>query len=531
MINAHSIYKYVAACTDKYGVQVKWKPKGVPSTNGKVMNLPTIPISMSQKDVENYKGWVKHETNHLGHSDFESFHKDKDASPLLQMVMNILEDERIDHLNDQQYEGDRLIHEAMEINELQKHSEMPPTPEAASMAYPLLAWAKGHDKLHSTGTLWSEFSLSRSKDKSIVSKLAKYDKRFLDLKEMPRAASYKPLRSLAHDILKEFWPEEAKKSEELQKAMVEAMESAMIHFSHATDKEGAAAEIEGLEPGGRSSRYSGVHHNFSPSEITYVKGKSLSSSPSDVIDNSRGFVNAVRQALQVMTRKRTEYGVKRGKLHAGLYHRLLDDNPKVQQKVFKHSTPTTATDCAVTLLVDYSGSMGGEKIKMAKKAAASLCYITEQMIGVPTEILTFTDDLGGGKPNLLIGIAKEFGEKVPAEVVHGRLHAIQEKTSLIQNCDGEALLVAYHRIKHRKEKRKLIIVLSDGAPASYAENGDQRQHTLKVTKEIQASGVELYGVGIEDSSVEAYYKEHIVINNIDELIPSLLTIVKRKIVM
>jgi hypothetical protein len=527
MIEAHSIYKYVAACTDKYGVSVRWVDKGCPSTDGKVMILPTVPVSMTTRDVENYKGWVKHETNHLGHSDFDSFLKDKELSPVLQMVMNIFEDERIDYLNDREYAGDLAIHEAMEFNELVKHKLNPPNPEASRMAYPLISWVKSHDSLHSTASLWAAFAESRSTDKPIIGKLSKYDSRFLSLKELPRETSYKPLKQLAKDILEEFWPEDAKKSKEQQQALVGLMSTALIHDSHAATKSGAKKEVDGY---GEGESKKGVHRNFKPTEIQYVKAKTLPVTPYNADSDSRGFVNAVRQALQVMTRKRTEYGVKRGKLHPSLYHRLLDDNPKIQQKVFKRNTNTMAIDCAVTLLCDFSGSMYGSKIDIAKEAAASLSYVTEQMLGVPTEILTFTDGMdSGGGPILYIGIAKEFGEKVPSEVVHGRMNALHDSIRIMQNADGEALLVAYHRIKGRSEKRKLIIVLSDGAPASYAVNGEQYFHTKKVASDIQNSGVELYGVGILDTTVSAFYKEHIVVNNITELIPSLLTIVKKKI--
>jgi cobaltochelatase CobT len=98
-----------------------------------------------------------------------------------------------------------------------------------------------------------------------------------------------------------------------------------------------------------------------------------------------------------------------------------------------------------------------------------------------------------------------------------------------ENADGDSILFAYNRLKGRKEKKKLLIVLSDGQPAAHRGRGIYG-FTHKVVKQIEKEGVvDIYGIGIESSAVENFYTQHTVINDSSELEKALLTVLKNKL--
>ena len=94
------------------------------------------------------------------------------------------------------------------------------------------------------------------------------------------------------------------------------------------------------------------------------------------------------------------------------------------------------------------------------------------------------------------------------------------------NGDPDAVLFAYNRIKDRNEKRKVLIVLSDGSP-SFAIQGCADHGLKQVTQDIERSGVvELYGIGIQDSNVTRFYKNNVVIRNVSDLDTKLVELLK-----
>jgi cobalamin biosynthesis protein CobT len=97
------------------------------------------------------------------------------------------------------------------------------------------------------------------------------------------------------------------------------------------------------------------------------------------------------------------------------------------------------------------------------------------------------------------------------------------------NGDGEAILWAFDRIIQRKEKRKLIVVFSDGSPA-YGQRGDDMYYAKKVVHDIEKdSPVDIVGIGIMDRNVELIYKEHQVIKKAHELEGVLLALIENKL--
>ena len=93
---------------------------------------------------------------------------------------------------------------------------------------------------------------------------------------------------------------------------------------------------------------------------------------------------------------------------------------------------------------------------------------------------------------------------------------------LAENCDGDSVVIAYNRLMARKEKRKILFVLSDGAVANLGNCALGREYLKHVCKTIENSGdVELVGIGLYDSSIKKYYKNSIIVNGRDCLVKTM----------
>lgn len=232
----------------------------------------------------------------------------------------------------------------------------------------------------------------------------------------------------------------------------------------------------------------------------------------------------VKMLLTSMKQVRWNHGMKRGRISS----KNIWKGTKAggySQEVFKQRAPKLDMNTAVTVLADFSGSMGGDKYVHAAKAGVLLNEALVK-IGVPIELLGFSEDYRG-----------------PTNVIMSPFHEISvgedELTEryatagnwMCQNSDGESIMWAYSRLIKRPEKRKVLIVLSDGSPAAFNSSGNLNVFTKKVVESIEEGGrAEIYGVGIMDSNVERFYKDHKVINDAAELEDLLIGLVKNKVI-
>ncbi len=194
-------------------------------------------------------------------------------------------------------------------------------------------------------------------------------------------------------------------------------------------------------------------------------------------------------------------------------------------------------DTIVTLLIDNSGSMRGRPISIAAISADILARTLERC-GVKTEILGFTTRawkggqareswLADGKPpapgrlnDLRHIIYKKADE--PWRRARRNLGLLMRDGLLKENIDGEALLWAHSRLLARPEDRRIMMVISDGAPVddstlSVNNAGYLEQHLRRVIEWIEkASPVQLVAIGI-GHDVTRYYKRAVTIMDVEQL--------------
>jgi cobaltochelatase CobT len=204
---------------------------------------------------------------------------------------------------------------------------------------------------------------------------------------------------------------------------------------------------------------------------------------------------------------------------------------------FKQETDTEFRDTIVTLLIDNSGSMRGRPILVAA-ACADILARTLERCGVKTEILGFTtrawkggrskeDWLAAGKPpnpgrlNDLRHIIYK-GADAPWRRTRNNLGLMLRDGLLKENIDGEALQWAWKRLLARPEQRRILMVISDGAPV---DDGTQsanspaylEKHLREMIRHIETrSEVELLAIGI-GHDVTRYYKRAVTIVDVEQL--------------
>ncbi|NNC51470.1 MAG: cobaltochelatase subunit CobT [Erythrobacter sp.] len=204
---------------------------------------------------------------------------------------------------------------------------------------------------------------------------------------------------------------------------------------------------------------------------------------------------------------------------------------------YKMERDTEFKDTVVTLLIDNSGSMRGRPISIAA-ISADIMARTLERCGVKTEILGFTTRawkggqsreawLADGRPadpgrlnDLRHIIYKKADE--PWRRARRNLGLMMREGLLKENIDGEALLWAHTRLLARPEDRRILLVISDGAPVddstlSVNQAGYLEGHLRKVIEWIEKqSPVQLAAIGI-GHDVTRYYKRSVTIMDVEQL--------------
>ena len=245
--------------------------------------------------------------------------------------------------------------------------------------------------------------------------------------------------------------------------------------------------------------------------------------------------NKLQRQLLAKQNRAWEFDLEEGLLDSSKLPRIIMD--PYNSLSFKKEKDLDFKDTVVTLLIDNSGSMRGRPITIAAICADILSRTLERC-SVKVEILGFTTKNWKG------GQSRECWTKNSKPKTPGRLndlrhiiykgadtHWRQAKNNLglmlkegllKENIDGEAISWAYNRIKKRKEERKILMVISDGAPVDDStlsvNSGDfLEKHLKKIVKFIEnKSDIEVLAIGI-GHDVSRYYNKAIKITDVNEL--------------
>ena len=245
--------------------------------------------------------------------------------------------------------------------------------------------------------------------------------------------------------------------------------------------------------------------------------------------------NRLQRKLQAQQNRHWEFNVEEGHLDTSRLAKIIT-NP-THKLSFKKEKNIEFKDTIVSLLIDNSGSMRGRPITVAALCSDILARTLERCL-IKTEILGFTTKawkggksrekwINNGKPNKpgrlndLRHIVYKSAD-APWRRSKKNLGLLLREGVLKENVDGEALSWAFNRIRLRQEKRKILIVISDGAPVDDStlsvNPGNYLEKNLRdtINKIQEIKDIDLVAIGI-GHDVSRYYKKAVTIMDVDQL--------------
>jgi len=271
-----------------------------------------------------------------------------------------------------------------------------------------------------------------------------------------------------------------------------------------------------------------------PEELTRLRAY-LDQQLASVSNVVSRLANRLQRKLLAQQNRSWSFDLEEGLLDTSRLTRVITD--PTASLAFKEEEDTEFRDTVVTILIDNSGSMRGRPIMVAAVCADILARTLERC-GVKTEILGFTtrawkggssreDWLKAGKPaqpgrlNDLRHIIYKAAD-APWRRARRNLGLMMREGLLKENIDGEALMWAHQRLIGRPEARRILLVISDGAPvddSTLSVNSGHylERHLREVIGEIETkSPVQLIAIGI-GHDVTRYYKNAVTIVDVEQL--------------
>jgi hypothetical protein len=191
---------------------------------------------------------------------------------------------------------------------------------------------------------------------------------------------------------------------------------------------------------------------------------------------------------------------------------LLPDIPAGRSDVFRQETEVTGIDTAILILFDRSGSMRGEAIEIARRAVLGVAMATNEIANVATSVAAFP---GVGSE---VAVLTEFGERATRTAGRYMLSA-RGGTPM-----AEALWWALDRLVTRPEARRLLLVVTDGAPA----NMDAVVAAVQAGRKL---GVECLGIGVNipEQKLSGLFAIARSIDGIGKLAPAMFSLLRESL--
>jgi nitric oxide reductase activation protein len=231
-------------------------------------------------------------------------------------------------------------------------------------------------------------------------------------------------------------------------------------------------------------------------------------------------INSLKEKLAEIFQERRKRGIRTG-FEEGEeidVERRLQEKAKgvsiFESKAWRRTELPREKDYAISLLVDLSGSMNGEKINEAFETTILFTEVLNSL-GIKTEILGFNNRLYE---------YQKFNDKLSSDI-RKKIITMKGQVDLSgseDNDDGWAVTETSKRLKVRKEKEKLLLVISDGEPDnSSGHDGPEYELGTVVEKIIKDGEIKIVGLGLGSSGVSAvkqFYPKHLLANSAEEMI-------------
>lgn len=524
-----------AAYGEKFGVKVLIQGQDA-FTDGERIVIPT-----ANPDDPHYQqiawGYLAHEAAHIRHTNFDMVQK-ASSKPIRKALLNIIEDVRIENELAKDYPGTRRS--ISQVIEYMVDTQQMSVPEQLEPASNLQAWLLFRLRCHFLGQkaltplyqavdervrqLFPAAAMSRlSAMLTAVPSLASTGEvlKLVDtivamLKEESRPPQDESDADSGNDIGQDASNDSNNSSdsqtpEAASSAMEDAAETGDSDNSDQADNlrqalEASAAQFEPdtfAQVAEVLSEQAEGHQGVTPLSLPQAEQAMLGDEAILTLSASESAQIRARLRGMVQSSQDNRNHAKRQGLRVAT-HRLAASQAG-ESRLFIQRQPRIAPNAAVHLLVDISGSMGkpiGEGNRkyfhVANEAALALAMALEDIPGVVPAVSYFP------------GIHQEVSiALLPKQSVRHRAACFDQKP---RGCTpmAQAMWFAANSLLAQKQKRKLMIVLTDGDPDDWAATHD-------IVDRCRRSGFELLGIGIQTRSVEKFFPQSIVINDVKDL--------------
>lgn len=524
-----------AAYGEKFGVKVLIQGQDA-FTDGERIVIPT-----ANPDDPHYQqiawGYLAHEAAHIRHTNFEMVQK-ASSKPIRKALLNIIEDVRIENELAKDYPGTRRS--ISQVIEYMVDTQQMCVPEQLEPASNLQAWLLFRLRCHFLGQkaltplyqavdervrqLFPAAAMSRlSAMLTAVPSLGSTGEvlKLVDaivamLEEESRPPQDESDADSGNDIGQDASNDsnngsDSQTPEADSSAMVDAAETGDSDNSDQADNlrqalEASAAQFEPdtfAQVAEVLSEQAEGHQGVTPLSLPQAEQAMLGDEAILTLSASESAQIRARLRGMVQSSQDNRNHAKRHGLRVAT-HRLAASQAG-ESRLFIQRQPRIAPNAAVHLLVDISGSMGkpiGEGNRkyfhVANEAALALAMALEGIPGVVPAVSYFP------------GIHQEVSiALLPKQSVRHRAACFDQKP---RGCTpmAQAMWFAANSLLAQKQKRKLMIVLTDGDPDDWAATHD-------IVDRCRRSGFELLGIGIQTRSVEKFFPQSIVINDVKDL--------------
>ena len=240
--------------------------------------------------------------------------------------------------------------------------------------------------------------------------------------------------------------------------------------------------------------------------------------------------------LSLVSQNRSE--IVRRKRSGRLDTTKLTNIIQYDNEVFRRKQFSSSIDTAVSMVVDMSGSMSGNRLHLARDCTIAIAEALENT-KVELEIVGHSTTYRGSNSTHADGSEEHVSDVVKSKhrnfnrtdtIRMTMFKAFSERLthchtalgnmvncSHCANADGDAWLYAFDRLIAQPQRRKVMLCLADGYPAYHSDFSDQYQRTADVVAHMELHGVDVIGIGIQSDCVKNYFRKYVVINDIDEL--------------
>lgn len=516
-----------AAYGEKFGVKVLIQGQDA-FTDGERIVIPT-----ANPDDPHYQqiawGYLAHEAAHIRHTNFEMVQK-ASSKPIRKALLNIIEDVRIENELAKDYPGTRRS--ISQVIEYMVDTQQMCVPEQLEPASNLQAWLLFRLRCHFLGQK-ALTPLYQAVDERVrqLFPAAAMSRLSAMLTAVPSLGSTGEVLKLVDAIVAMLEDESRPPQDESDadngndsnnssdsqtpeadsSAMVDAAETGDSDNSDQADNlrqalEASAAQFEPdtfAQVAEVLSEQAEGHQGVTPLSLPQAEQAMLGDEAILTLSASESAQIRARLRGMVQSSQDNRNHAKRHGLRVAT-HRLAASQAG-ESRLFIQRQPRIAPNAAVHLLVDISGSMGkpiGEGNRkyfhVANEAALALAMALEGIPGVVPAVSYFP------------GIHQEVSiALLPKQSVRHRAACFDQKP---RGCTpmAQAMWFAANSLLAQKQKRKLMIVLTDGDPDDWAATHD-------IVDRCRRSGFELLGIGIQTRSVEKFFPQSIVINDVKDL--------------